>query len=84
MMRGADYSKYGSMMRNLVAQYSMKTDQYPKSRTDAVDVMSKHPFDQTYYERTKKAREKNRRTSTETERSTEANQTTAPHLAQND
>ena len=47
-------------MRSLVVQYSMKTDQYPKTMTDAVDVMAKHPFDPNYYERTKKAREKNK------------------------
>ena len=61
-MQGADYTKYGLLMRGLVSQYSMKTDQYPKTMTDAVDVMAKHPFDPNYYEQTKKARKKNKRT----------------------
>ena len=78
-MRGADYSKYGLQMRSLVAQYSRKTDQYPKTMTDAVDVMAKHPFDQMYYERTKKAQKNNKHT--KTKRSTEPSQTT-PYLAQ--
>ena len=43
----------------------MKTDQYPKTMTDAVDVMAKHPFDASYYEQTKRARKKNKRTETE-------------------
>ena len=81
-MHGANYTKYGSMMKSLVAQYSRKTDQYPKNMTDAVDIMSKHPFDQAYYECTKKAHEKNKRT--KTERSTEPSQTTTLQLAQSD
>ena len=49
MMHGADYSKYGSLMKGLVSQFSMKNDQYPKTMTDAIDVMAKHQFDQAYY-----------------------------------
>ena len=80
-MCGGDYTKYGLMMKSLVAQYSRKTDQYPKNMTDAVGVMAKHPFNQAYYERTKKARKKNKRT--KTERKTKPSQTT-PQLAQSD
>ena len=38
--------------------------------TDAVDVMAKHPFDPNYYEQTKKARKKNKRTKTEPSQAT--------------
>ena len=48
-------------MKGLVSQYSMKNDQYPKTMTDAIDVMSKHLFDDAYYDRIKRARERNKR-----------------------
>ena len=60
MMRGSDNSKYGSLMKGLVSQYSMKHDQYPKTMTDAVDVLSKHSFDQAFYDRNKRARERSK------------------------
>ena len=55
-MRGADNSKYGSLMKGLVSQYSMKNDQYPRKMIDAVDVMAKHQFDQAFYNKKKAAR----------------------------
>ena len=61
MMRGCDHSKYGTLMKGFVSQYSTKNDQYPKSMTDATDVMSLHPFDQAYYDRQKRARERNKK-----------------------
>ena len=54
MMRGADRSKYGSLMKGLVSQFSMKNDQYLKKMTDTLDIMSKHSFDDKYYERKKR------------------------------
>ena len=52
-------------MKGLVSQYSMKTDQYPKTMTDAVDVMAKHSFDAAYYKQNKRARNKNKSTETD-------------------
>ena len=60
MMKGSDKAKYGSLMKGLVSQYSMKNDQYPKTMTDALDIMSKHSFDDDYYERKKRVRDKRR------------------------
>ena len=50
MMCGCDHSKYGTLMKGFVSQYSKKNNQYPKSMTDATDVMSLHPFNQAYYD----------------------------------
>jgi len=59
MMQGADSSKYGSLMKGLVSQFSMKNDQYPRTMTNAVDVMAKHQFDQAFYDRKKAAQNRN-------------------------
>ena len=60
MMRGSDSAKYGSMMKGFVSQFLMKNDQYPKTMADAMDVMSKHQFDEKYYDRQKKNRDRNK------------------------
>ena len=61
-------------MKGLVRQYSMKNDQYPKAMTDALDIMSKHSFDDDYYERKKRVRDK-KRTEEENQQQQQFNQT---------
>ena len=53
----ADKSKYGSVLTDLRSQYSKETDQYPRTLSKAIDVLSNHQFDPKYYESQKKKRE---------------------------
>lgn len=38
-LENADQSKYGSILRNLSSQFSLKQDQYPKNITHAVSFL---------------------------------------------
>jgi hypothetical protein len=44
-LKHADQSKYGSIIEGLVTQKSLKNDQYPKTITEANNVLSNHRFD---------------------------------------
>ena len=48
-------------MKGFVSQYSLKNDQYPKTMQDMTDALSKHAFDDEYYERQKKKAEKSKK-----------------------
>ena len=41
----ADKTKYGTVIKNLAAQFSLGNNQYPKSITAASYVLSNHPHD---------------------------------------
>ena len=41
----SDKTKYGTLMTGLQTQQSLKNDQYPKTITEANNVLSKHRFD---------------------------------------
>jgi hypothetical protein len=43
--------KYGSILSGLSTQYSLGNDQYPKSMSEAVNVLSNHKFDYGYNNR---------------------------------
>ena len=45
IMKGADWTKYGSILKQMVTQYSLGNDQYPKTLEVAVDVLTEHRFD---------------------------------------
>ena len=47
-MENADQDKYGSILTGLNTQKTLKNDQYPKTVTDANNVLSCHRFDQGY------------------------------------
>jgi hypothetical protein len=47
----SDKKKYGSIMNGLSTQYSLNNNQYPKSLTEAVNVLSNHKFDANYFNR---------------------------------
>jgi hypothetical protein len=66
MLRGADQSKYGTLMKGFTQQYSLKNDQYPRTINDATDALGKHLFDPAYYEK-KKRRGNNKKTDDEDE-----------------
>ena len=74
-MKGADKAKYGTVMKGLVSQFSMKNDQYPKTIIDAMDIMAKHPFDEEYYEKKRNTREKYKQQHDEPDNEQQHNQT---------
>ena len=44
-MKNTDQKKYSSILKGLHAQKNLKNSQYPKVLADAIQVLSKHPFD---------------------------------------
>ena len=44
-LKNADQAKYGSILKGLNAQKSLKNDQYPKSLIDGNNALSNHPWD---------------------------------------
>ena len=44
-MGNTDQGKYGSLLKNLNSQKSLGNDQYPKTITEANNVLSNHRFD---------------------------------------
>ena len=44
-LQNADQSKYGSILRGLNTQQSLGNNQYPKTITEANNVLSNHRFD---------------------------------------
>jgi hypothetical protein len=45
-MEQADKSKYGSLLKNLHSQYSLKNNQFPTAMAAATSVLSNHKFDE--------------------------------------
>ena len=45
-LENTDKTKYGSLLSGLQTQQSLKNNQYPKSITEATNVLSNHRFDQ--------------------------------------
>ena len=43
-----DKTKYGTLLTGLQTQQSLKNNQYPKTITEANNVLSNHHFDKTY------------------------------------
>ena len=41
----SDKNKYGSLLNNLKQQQSLKHDQYPKTVSDALNVLNNHKLD---------------------------------------
>jgi len=56
-LKGSDQSKYGTVIKGLMSQYSLGNDQYPKTLTQATDVLSNHRIDGKYYEIREKKRQ---------------------------
>jgi hypothetical protein len=44
-LSNADKAKYGLILKGLSTQQSLSNDQYPRTVTDANNVLSNHPFD---------------------------------------
>ena len=45
LIQNSDQAKYGSLMSGLISQYSMDHNQYPKTITTAMDILSNHKHD---------------------------------------
>ena len=45
VVTGSDHSKYGTLINGLKSQFSLGTNQYPKTITAATDALSDHRFD---------------------------------------
>ena len=62
-MRGADPAKYGTLLKEIVTQYSLigekgkPNDQYPKSLAHVTDALSNYSFDSKYYKKKHKRRQ---------------------------
>ena len=54
----SDPNKYGSLLRGLASQQSLKHNQYPLTLKDAVDVLNNHKWDDKYKEAQKKKKDK--------------------------
>ncbi len=57
LIRGSDQSKYGSLTKNFISQYSLGNDQYPHTIQMATDVLSNHRLDQKFFDNQKRHRE---------------------------
>jgi hypothetical protein len=57
LIRGSNQTKYGSLMKGLVSQFSLGNDQYPKTIMTVAGVLSNHKLDQRYYNNQKKIHE---------------------------
>ena len=68
-MEQSDQTKYGSLMVNLSSQHSLSNDQYPRTMSQATNVLSNHRHDET-----SRKRDKNRKDNEETEESDEKDQ----------
>jgi hypothetical protein len=58
LIKGSDQSKYGSLTKGFVSQFSLGNDQYPKTIQMATDVLSNHRLDPKFFENQKKSRER--------------------------
>ena len=74
-IENSDKAKYGSLISGLSSQYSLGQDQYPKTITDASNVLSNHRFDPAYTER------KKRRNLTQQQQQQRDEQEEAPELS---
>jgi hypothetical protein len=48
-LENSDQAKYGSILSGLITQQSLKNDQYPKTITEANNMLSNHKFDNMKY-----------------------------------
>jgi hypothetical protein len=56
LIRGSNQTKYGSLLKGFVSQFSLGNEQYPKTITTATDVLSNHKINQRFYDNQKKGR----------------------------
>jgi hypothetical protein len=54
LLRGSDQRKYGKLLTDLISQFSLNNDQYPKTIEAASDALSNHRIDDRFYQLMKK------------------------------
>ena len=50
-LHNADQSKYGSLLKELKHQHALNNDQYPKTLSRAIEILSNRSFDQGYHKK---------------------------------
>ena len=55
--KGADQNKYGSVTRKFATDYTLDDDRYPRTLEKLSDTLSSHKWDDTYFEKKKRAQE---------------------------
>jgi hypothetical protein len=75
LISGSDQSKYGSVMKGFVSQYSLGNDQYPTTVSTATDVLAQHRYDQRYFDLRDKKKDKNKKNEQEREKEREQQHT---------
>ncbi len=60
LIRGTNQTKYGSLQKGFMSQFSLGNDQYPKTITAATDVLLNHKIDPRYYKNQKQNRNRSR------------------------
>jgi hypothetical protein len=82
-LENADKTKYGTLVSGLESQFSLGNDQYPKTLTDANNVLSNHKFDQAYADLKKKQKQQRQQQSSQqaTQQRTQEQSEEAPELS---
>ena len=58
-LKNSDTNKYGSLKRSLHSQYALQNNQYPKTISKVMDVLTNHQWDDGYKTLVMKKREQN-------------------------
>jgi hypothetical protein len=58
MMCNSDQNKYGPLMETMSTSFSLGNNTYPKTKEKALDALSNHKIDKTYFDNQKKNKEK--------------------------
>ena len=59
--KGADQNKYGPVTRKFATDYTLDDDKYPRTLEKLSDTLSSHKWDDTYFEKKKRAQEQSQR-----------------------
>ena len=59
--KGADQNKYGSVTRKFATDYTLDDDRYPRTLEKLSDTLTSHKWDDTYFEKKKRAQEQSQR-----------------------
>jgi len=60
LIKNCDQTKYGTLTKTFVSQYSLGNDQYPKTIQAAIDALSNHKIDPKYWENKQRAKAQHR------------------------
>ena len=72
-LRAVDQTKYGSVLAGLNTQFSLGNDQYPKTLTDAHNVISAHRWDPEYKKKSQRKKDEHERKNNDKDKVPELN-----------